>query len=163
FLLPDMRPTTQGVALATLSTLLSLGAVEAVLSYSSHGDLGVRPYRLRLSDPNIVSEPYLETANDVPYTTRLSYRGRLGVVPGTITTNPQGFRTTPAQAAESYEKVDVLCLGDSFTFGYLVGDEETYPKHLATLYERSGKTVVNAGYVGGFTFDAASLRYRNTL
>jgi len=149
------------VGLAFFSAGLALAAVEWVLRTGPLA-LQVRPYRLRLQDPNLWDEPYLQVADDIPYTTRPDYVGRWASG-GRITINHQGFRTDAAGAARSYARIDILCLGDSFTFGYLVDDADTYPGRLGRLYESSGQTVVNAGYYGGFSFDSAGLRYRRTL
>jgi hypothetical protein len=146
-------------AMALASTVAALLLVELVLAVTPMA-VRIRPYRLRLHDPNL-DEPYLEDGDDVPYTTRPGYAGRF-VDGGRVTINEQGFRTDPSHGGP-YARIDVLCLGDSFTFGYLVDDVETYPAQLSRLYEPSGRTVVNAGYYGGFSFDSAALRYGQTL
>lgn len=48
--------------------------------------------------------------------------------------------------AEVPERIDVLAVGDSFTYGYGVGREDAWPQQLA---RRTGLTVYNAG-VGGY-------------
>lgn len=57
-----------------------------------------------------------------------------------IATNADGFRT--AAAGGPTPKGAVLAAGDSWTFGYAVDYEETFPHHLA---EMSGRPVVNMG------------------
>jgi hypothetical protein len=74
-----------------------------------------------------------------------------------------GFRTNAAHAGDRVVEADILCMGDSFTFGYLVDDAETYPAYLGRLYEPQHAGVVNAGYSGGMSFDSAALRYRRAL
>lgn len=61
-----------------------------------------------------------------------------------LTTNSHGYRgpELPARVERS-----VLCLGDSFTMGYGVDDDEAFPARLAGLLP-PGWTLVNAG-IGG--------------
>lgn len=49
----------------------------------------------------------------------------------------------------------VVCVGDSFTFGYGVEHDETYAQRLHTRLEAAGQAVevINAGFAGGFTMD----------
>ncbi len=66
-----------------------------------------------------------------------------------FTTNEQGFRATdgdssPANQDDTYR---IVCLGDSFTMGYGVADDDTFPSHLARLVP--GSEVVNMG-MGGY-------------
>jgi hypothetical protein len=158
------RELAARVALVSISLMFSIGVGEIFLARSPRLREIARPYRERLADANVDGEPYLETGDDSPYTTRKSYRGRWsGDDRSTITTNPQGFRTTPALRTHVVARADVLCMGDSFTFGYLLDDAETWPAVLGSLYADRGLTVVNAGYTGGFSFDGAALHYRRVL
>lgn len=152
------------VGLVSVSLVFSIAVGEIFLARSPRYKELARPYRERLADSNISGEPYLETGRDSPYTTRKSYQGRWSAdVRSTITTNPQGFRTTPALRTHVVARADVLCMGDSFTFGYLLDDTETWPAALGSLYADRALTVVNAGYTGGFSFDGAALHYRRVL
>jgi len=75
-----------------------------------------------------------------------------------VTINRQGFRGT-ADVADRVPagKVRVVCSGDSFTFGYGVGDDETWVAMLPRLDERL--ETVNLGQ-GGYGIDQAYLWYR---
>jgi hypothetical protein len=72
--------------------------------------------------------------------------------------NDQGFR-----AREHYEKTipagrhRVVCLGDSFTMGFGVGDDEHYPAQMQSLCPRL--QVVNMGQ-GGYGLDQIYLWYK---
>lgn len=159
-----LRKVAPRVALVSISLMFSITVGEVFLANSPRLKELARPYRERLADSNIDGEPYLETGTDSPYTTRKSYQGRWSAdVRSTITTNPQGFRTTPALRTHVVARADVLCMGDSFTFGYLLDDTETWPAALGSLYADRALTVVNAGYTGGFSFDGAALHYRRVL
>lgn len=64
------------------------------------------------------------------------------------TTNALGFRG-PVPAAERTGALRIACIGDSYTFGEGVGDDETWPAQLATALarERPGESfeVLNCG------------------
>lgn len=159
-----LRELAPRVALVSISLIFAIAVGEVFLASSPRFKEIARPYRERLADFNIDGEPYLETGANSPYTTRKSYQGRWSAdVRSTITTNPQGFRTTPALRTHVVARADVLCMGDSFTFGYLLDDTETWPAALGSLYADRALTVVNAGYTGGFSFDGAALHYRRVL
>jgi len=68
--------------------------------------------------------------------------------PHIFTTNAQGYRSLHEYDVRS-EAVSILCLGDSFTMGWGVDDEKTYPEQLRRLLSEKfpGRTfnVVNGG------------------
>jgi lysophospholipase L1-like esterase len=66
-----------------------------------------------------------------------------------ITINSQGFRAPGRLRPKT--PCRVLCLGDSSTMGYGVGDRETYPARVATFLEGAFPgifDVINAGSIG---------------
>lgn len=90
------------------------------------------------------------------FTLKKNYRGAepSQEFPGTyvkVTTNKDGFRG--AELGTSPDKI--LVVGDSYTFGVYVNDEETYPAVLNELITRNNPSyqVINAGYAGGFETD----------
>lgn len=73
----------------------------------------------------------------------------------TLTTNARGFRgVREVDDAIAAGKLRVVCSGDSFTLGYGVGDEHTWPAELAQLDARL--ETVNMGQ-GGYGLDQAYL------
>jgi len=71
-----------------------------------------------------------------------------------------GFRNTPNNwNVRLDESKLVVALGDSFTFGVEVSDEETWPSHLQALSQLS---VVNAG-VSQYGLDQSVIRLKKTL
>lgn len=69
-----------------------------------------------------------------------------------INTNEKGLRKTyEAKGA----KDTILILGDSYTFGVYVADNDTYPSILSRLLEKQENphNVINAGYASGFQTD----------
>lgn len=75
-----------------------------------------------------------------------------------LTTNGQHMRGprdhAPQKPADAYR---ILCLGDSFTMGYGVADDETYPALLAG--QQPGLDTINMG-LGGYGLDQCYLWYR---
>jgi hypothetical protein len=75
-----------------------------------------------------------------------------------VTTNSRGLRGRRELADQVPPgKTRIVCLGDSFTFGYGVGDDDTYPQQLEALDPRL--EVVNMGQ-GGYGVDQAYLWYQ---
>ena len=75
-----------------------------------------------------------------------------------VTINGQGFRSTAYfSAAVPPGKVRAVCVGDSFTFGFGVDDEQTWCRRLETLDARL--ETVNMGQ-GGYGIDQAYLWYK---
>lgn len=68
-----------------------------------------------------------------------------------ISINAQGYRGKPFQFAKE-NQVRILAIGDSFTFGHGVNDNETYASYLEELMGNSVE-VINAGYVSGYSPD----------
>lgn len=83
---------------------------------------------------------------------RLGHLPRPGYAATGITINAQGLRSTGASVAPP--EAPILAVGDSFTFGDEVTDNETWPAALQHLVERP---VLNAG-VSGYGFDQIVLR-----
>ena len=73
-----LRELAPRVALVSISLIFSITVGEVLLASSPRFKEIARPYRERLADSNINGEPYLETGDDSPYTTRKSYQGRFG-------------------------------------------------------------------------------------
>ncbi|WP_243438598.1 SGNH/GDSL hydrolase family protein [Fundidesulfovibrio soli] len=87
--------------------------------------------------------------NHVPNRTARAYWAPS--LPYIYSIDPQGFRSNgTTQGNDSGQ--DVLCLGDSYTFGISVNDTETFPAILGSLLQGSdvfrGVKVVNAGSAG---------------
>lgn len=75
-----------------------------------------------------------------------------------LTTNGQHLRGTRDHAlADDQGKYRILCLGDSFTMGYGVADDESYPALLAK--EHADLETINMG-LGGYGLDQCYLWYQ---
>lgn len=68
--------------------------------------------------------------------------------PHHFSTDSQGFRSTQ-ELVKDKDAITILCLGDSFTMGWGLDDQSTYPEQLRSLFEKRypGRifNVVNAG------------------
>lgn len=102
-------------------------------------------------------------SNIVPFTLGKNYRCKMKNMAGefdvTATLNSQGYRGNEFQIEKKKGTVRVLVIGDSMTFGWGVGDKDTYPSIMNTLLNSNGLTeskveVINAGYVGGLSPDS---------
>jgi len=82
----------------------------------------------------------------------LGYVPRAGAATATFTVDADGFRRTATLAVAPSRPV--LAMGDSFTEGYEVGDDESWPAYLQRLLERR---VLNAG-VSGYSLAQIKLR-----
>jgi hypothetical protein len=75
-----------------------------------------------------------------------------------LTTNSQHLRGTRDHAlADDAGKYRILCLGDSFTMGYGVPDDESYPVQLER--QHPGLETINMG-LGGYGIDQCFLWYQ---
>lgn len=100
----------------------------------------------------------LDGQSPVQYDREIGWVHRPGYSWDGHTVSPQGLRGTRlySEAPANPDK-RILCLGDSFTFGYEVGDDETYPAHGERL--APGTEWINLGICGsGLT--QSLLQYR---
>jgi lysophospholipase L1-like esterase len=94
-----------------------------------------------------ITLPFIKADKDVFWSPQPGFKGEFQGKPVSI--NSIGLRggEVPARRPGSRR---VLCFGDSITFGYGAGDDETYPFHLGQLLGDGHVEVLNAG-VTGFT------------
>ena len=150
--------------LMTLSSLLALGLAEAGLRL-------FRPVQY-LKPPSRPTAPPSETLYRPSRVPGLSYEmipGRSGTFEGMqVRTNRLGFRGPDPRPADP-ELFRIVALGDSFTFGFGVREEEAYPAVLERILNanRGGTAakfeVLNLGVVGYGTRDEATVLARRAL
>lgn len=128
--------------------------------------VGVEFY-FRLFDPqptyssllDLLPDQYI-AADFIPFTLKSSYEARVPSMeyPGTyvgVRINSLGLRGPEISAQKPEGTRRVLILGDSYTFGVYVADEEVYPRVLERLLRDAGSQVevLNAGYADGWSPD----------
>ncbi|GAK53573.1 hypothetical protein U14_04839 [Candidatus Moduliflexus flocculans] len=96
---------------------------------------------------------YDATSGWIPRTGSLSLWGK------TVTILENGVRSNGLSSTNIPDAPRILAVGDSYTFGDMVEDHETWP---AVLEQRSGIRVINGG-VFGFGVDQAFLRAKILL
>jgi hypothetical protein len=130
--------------------LFSLGALEIGLRLANGRWIAAWPNfvleaRLVLSDrehSRFVEDPLLG------YEPRPNHAGR------GVTIDADGFRRTGGPAGGPVGGEAILAVGDSYTYGDEVGDDETWPAQLQRI---AGQRVLNAG-VSGYGLDQSVLR-----
>ena len=135
--------TAQGILLGLISVCVTVAALELALRV--HHDRLLQFDSLR---------PVESRVGRMKYDPRLGWTPRPGrfVRDRTSTVNPLGLRDSGRRL--STKTRPVLAVGDSFTFGDEVEDDETWP---AYLEEVLNQRVLNAG-VGAYGIDQAVLR-----
>ena len=71
-------------------------------------------------------------------------------LPHHVSINSLGYRGREISRTKNPEIVRILCVGDSFTYGWHVNNEETFPFYLEELFRRHqiSVEVINAGVAG---------------
>src|SRR5262245_58153780 len=84
-----------------------------------------------------------------------------------IALNADGFRSAPMATAKRSGLLRVACIGDSWTFGMNVNQDQTYPARLEALLQRrtpgSNVEVMNFGVLGYSSFQGLELLKRRVL
>ena len=159
-----MRSTCRArfIVYASLTILLMIALTSVLV------EMGLRFYR-----GGLFSEPprryqglpleFFKSAYPAAYDPLLGYKPRPGAGGSEnpwgrkVTITAEGFRSNGS--AESLSGAPVLALGDSFTFGDEVNDDESWPAHLEKIL---GRPVLNAG-VFGYGLDQMVLRAEQLL
>lgn len=149
---PDaQRPPSElsrRILLVVAAVLVSLGVLELGLRTWFWGYLFTWP-NFVLDARTVLAEG---DAGRYVHDDRLGYLPRAGHAAPGITIEADGRRSTGA--APPGTAAPILAVGDSFTFGAEVNDQETWP---AQLQQITGRRVLNAG-VNGYGFDQIVLR-----
>jgi len=143
------EPTERGGGWLRRSLLL-VGAVVAVLALAELALAWIRPQPTfdRVLRSNLA---IFEPSDFLPYRLRPASSGALvqEEFETTVHINSHGYRGPEFQTPKPAGTRRVLAIGDSFTFGWGVEDDETYP---ARLDEALGEDVevINAGFAAGY-------------
>jgi lysophospholipase L1-like esterase len=124
------------------------GAVEGLLRLAGVRAPTEKPrILLREMDSDIIL-PFIRSDADVFWSPRPGFKGEFRGRPVSI--NSMGLRGSELLRLRPAGRCRVACYGDSITFGFGVGDAETYSHVLGRLLADRGVEVLNAG-VTGFT------------
>lgn len=114
---------------------------------------------LRLLDVDI-DFPFMRPDPETFWSLRPGYRGEF--LGQQVSVNSLGLRGAEVAARKPAGRRRLLLFGDSITFGYGVGDDQTYAYRLGALAGGRGLETVNAG-VTGFTSYQVGAWLRRTL
>lgn len=133
---------------STLLVVAFFGAVEGILRLVGVASPVERPrILLREMDSDIVL-PFVRPDREVFWSPRPGFRGVFRGSPVSI--NSLGLRGPELARPKPAGRRRIACFGDSITFGFGVGDDETYSHVLGRMLASRDVEVVNAG-VTGFT------------
>jgi len=134
----------------------------ALLIFILTGEAFLRTFRPQKTYSTLLSltgEQYRE-GEFIPFTLKPNYKAKMPSMefPGKFvskTTNSFGLRGKEITLDKPAGIKRILILGDSYTFGLYVGDDETYPAVLENLFLRDSEKVevINAGYADGWSPD----------
>jgi len=138
---------SKNLLLFTISIALSLLIAEVGIRF-------VRPMITYSELTKLIGSYYAPDQNNT-FTIKKNYQGYESTMDGRglaiVTTNSEGFRSTREANAISS---NILIIGDSYTFGVYVNDDETYPSIIEqTLNVPEKFRVINAGYTSGHETD----------
>ena len=136
--------------LIVVSLVLALGVAELLIRVVGPATLGLKAYSdLRGVPYPAQASPYLPFTTPTNKSVRLQNGKEYDV---TLNFNRFGYRGSAPQNLAKDNRRRVLVLGDSYTLGWGVNDDETYAaalqRHLGDGYE-----VINAAYRGGVSSD----------
>ena len=147
-----MKRTLLQAAYLLVATCLLLIGVEAALRYVNYTPVGMLLPRFHKDIPGDL-EPGVAVREIVNQ--RLSYA---------ISSDDRGFRSNGPASPRQAGGARILCLGDSYTFGYGVDDIHTFPAQLAAMLSAArpdlAVDVMNAGFPRYGIDEAASLLER---
>ena len=146
--------TKKEIFLVIISIILFLAMFEAFLRI-------FYPQNVFVVMPEEASSRIFEKSNELPWMLRQNiserHRNIVGEWDVTIKTNSLGLRNDELQKDN---KTRILVLGDSFTFGYGVENNETYVNLLERRFNNS-IGFINAGYAGGYSTDTEYVYLKN--
>lgn len=137
------------VLYSVLLTATGFGLIEMAARLTQPGMRTVPMFLVRQIDTDI-ELPFMEPDPEVFWKPVPGYSGQMWG--GLVRIDASGLRETLGLPAASSKRI--MCFGDSITFGFGVGNEDTYPAALAALLEPVGIEVRNAGVTGYTSYQA---------
>jgi len=150
-------PTRANFAASRRLTLILTVALLSIVITVTAAELLVRIVNPTMSYPYMPQQIYVShfrSSSLLPAELRLHSSSRFKMLEfdTTVTTNSIGLRDNEVD----FSKPRIICMGDSFTFGVGVEDDETFCAILERLFQ--GKyDFINAGFADGFSPDTYAL------
>lgn len=125
-------------------------------------------FRVAHLGPDDTAALVTEPDPDLLTRNRPSFRARLFARQVPVTIDQNGFRNGSVEEPKAPGIVRIVALGDSATFGYGVGDDETFCARLQARYDLEAAAggprveVVNAGVIGSSSYQGLLL-YRRVV
>lgn len=139
---------TVNIAVVCVSALLALVAIEVAVRYRIEVPI------LSTADLRGDGVMIFDTTDAVAYDPFLGWVQKSNFRSPGFNTISFGIRRNFPHDSETFEPGSILAVGDSFTAGSDVGDQETWPAQLSSL---TNIRVINAG-IGGYGVDQSVLR-----
>jgi len=102
--------------------------------------------------------PFMKLDPELFWSPRAGWRGEFQGWP--VTVNALGLRGPEVVLPKPEGRRRVACFGDSITFGYGVGDAESYPYLVGAALSATGADAVNAGVTGYTSYQVLGLARR---
>jgi len=155
------KNTLLSLSLTIITLFLALVAAEMYLRFFDPVDYRQPPQQL----PNNVWRELLHRSSSVPGLAYELRPNRMKYAHGApIVTNSFGMRDEEPQPKNNTSLIRIAVLGDSFTFGFGVSGEDTYPNILERFLNRGAKgrkfEVLNFG-VGGYSTRDEALVFKH--
>ncbi len=114
--MPSKIKILKGMTVSVMTTVIALGSAEVLLRWNGYAETAAVYY-----DADVGLRYF-------PNQSRRMIRGGRDL--GSVTTNEWGFRSPAFKLKKAPDTLRIACLGDSFTLGWGVSNEETWPSLL---------------------------------
>jgi lysophospholipase L1-like esterase len=142
---------------AAMMVLVFFGAVEILLRLVGVEQPATPRIVVRAIDVD-VGFPFMRPDRELFWSPIPGFRGEFQNQ--TVTINSVGLRGAEVAVPKPTTKKRILCFGDSITFGFGVGDDQTYAFQLGQTLAPRGAEVVNCGVTGYTSYQALRLLRR---
>jgi len=142
------------VALASILVVAVLGGAELIARIAGVAPR-TRPALVVRSVDVDIEFPFMRADSELFWSPRPGFHGEF--LGRTVTINALGLRGPEIAVPKPGGRRRIACFGDSITFGYGVGDEDTYAFALERLLAGEDVDVVNAGVTGYTTYQVLRL------
>jgi lysophospholipase L1-like esterase len=144
--LPKHFSLGRSLLFSSLIVLAFFGLAEAILRLVGLRAPSENPRILLREMDTDITLPFMRADRDLFWSLRPGFRGEFRGRPVTI--NSLGLRGGELELPKPAGRRRIVCFGDSITFGFGVGDDESYSHFLGAALADRNVDVVNAGVTG---------------